>query len=68
MVKKIDRKLYQGMLYSFLYLMARSNIILNVGTCAHFESCSKVSHLNVVKIIFNYLKGKIEFGLWYPQV
>ncbi|GJX17733.1 putative ribonuclease H-like domain-containing protein [Tanacetum coccineum] len=28
----------------------------------------KTSHLNVVKRIFRYLKGKPKLGLWYPRV
>ncbi|GJT63599.1 putative ribonuclease H-like domain-containing protein [Tanacetum coccineum] len=28
----------------------------------------KTSHLNVVKRIFRYLKGKLKLGLWYPKV
>ncbi|GJX68751.1 hypothetical protein Tco_0304478 [Tanacetum coccineum] len=27
----------------------------------------KTSHLNVVKRIFKYLKGKLNLGLWYPR-
>ncbi|GKE67474.1 hypothetical protein Tco_1521635, partial [Tanacetum coccineum] len=27
----------------------------------------KTSHLNVVKRIFKYLKGKPHLGLWYPR-
>ena len=33
---------------------------------AGFQSCSKESHLHVVKIILKYLLGTIDVGLWYP--
>ena len=34
---------------------------------AGFQSCSKESHLHVVKIILKYLLGTIDVGLWYPR-
>ncbi|GJV78613.1 ribonuclease H-like domain-containing protein [Tanacetum coccineum] len=33
-----------------------------------FQVTPKTSHLNVVKRIFRYLKGKPKLGLWYPKV
>ncbi|GJS22631.1 putative ribonuclease H-like domain-containing protein [Tanacetum coccineum] len=33
-----------------------------------FQVSPKTSHLNVVKRIFRYLKGKPKLGLWYPRV
>ncbi|GJW73017.1 putative ribonuclease H-like domain-containing protein [Tanacetum coccineum] len=32
-----------------------------------FQVTPKVSHLNVVKRIFRYLKGQPKLGLWYPK-
>ncbi|GJW54915.1 hypothetical protein Tco_0099000 [Tanacetum coccineum] len=34
---------------------------------ARFQVTPKVSHLNVVKRIFRYLKGQPKLGLWYPR-
>ena len=34
---------------------------------ARFQSSPKQSHLAVVKRILRYLKGTIDFGLWYPK-
>lgn len=31
------------------------------------QPCPKVSHLNVVKRIFKYLKDIFDIGLWYPK-
>nr|GFA51562.1 hypothetical protein [Tanacetum cinerariifolium] len=39
----------------------------DVCACAHFQVTPKASHLHVVKRIFRYLKGKPQFGLWYPK-
>ncbi|GJY77277.1 putative ribonuclease H-like domain-containing protein [Tanacetum coccineum] len=33
-----------------------------------FQVTPKTSHLNAVKRIFRYLKGKPKLGLWYPSV
>ncbi|GJU82156.1 putative ribonuclease H-like domain-containing protein [Tanacetum coccineum] len=35
---------------------------------SRFQVTPKTSHLNVVKRIFRYLKGKPKLGLWYPRV
>jgi hypothetical protein len=32
-----------------------------------FQSAPRETHLKVVKRIFRYLKGTLEFGLWYPK-
>ncbi|GJX79328.1 hypothetical protein Tco_0327477 [Tanacetum coccineum] len=39
-----------------------------VCACSRFQVTLKTSHLNVVKRIFRYLKGKPKLGLWYPRV
>nr|GEW47250.1 putative ribonuclease H-like domain-containing protein [Tanacetum cinerariifolium] len=39
----------------------------NVCACAHFQVTPKASHLQAVKRIFRYLKGKPHLGLWYPK-
>nr|GFB21903.1 uncharacterized mitochondrial protein AtMg00810-like [Tanacetum cinerariifolium] len=38
-----------------------------VCACARFQVTPKVSHVNAVKKIFRYLKGKPYLGLWYPK-
>ncbi|GJY85668.1 putative ribonuclease H-like domain-containing protein [Tanacetum coccineum] len=34
---------------------------------SRFQVTPKISHLNAVKRIFKYLKGKPNLGLWYPR-
>jgi hypothetical protein len=34
---------------------------------AQFQEVPKESHVLVVKRIFRYLKGIVEFRLWYPK-
>ena len=55
--KKVDEKLYRGMIDSLLYLCI----------CARFQSCPKESHLVAVKRIFRYLIETHDLGIFYPR-
>ena len=66
--KKVDERLYRGMIGSLLYLTAsRPDIMFSVCICARFQSCPKESHLGLVKRIIRYVKGSLDLGLWYPN-
>ncbi|KAK6120548.1 hypothetical protein DH2020_045714 [Rehmannia glutinosa] len=66
--KSVDESKYRGMIGSLLYLTAsRSDILHVVCLCARFQSNPKESHMSVVKRIFRYLKGTIQYGLFYPK-
>ncbi|GJY55862.1 hypothetical protein Tco_0454977 [Tanacetum coccineum] len=57
------------MIGSLMYLTAsRPDIMFAVCACSRFQVTPKTSHLNAVKRIFRYLKGKLKLGLWYPRV
>ncbi|GJS37076.1 putative ribonuclease H-like domain-containing protein [Tanacetum coccineum] len=61
--------LYRSMIGSLMYLTAsRPDIMFAVCACSRFQVTTKTSHLNVMKRIFRYLKGKPKLGLWYPRV
>ncbi|GJS17765.1 uncharacterized mitochondrial protein-like protein [Tanacetum coccineum] len=65
----VDVHLYRSMIGSLMYLTAsRPNIMFAVCACSRFQVTPKTSHLNAVKRIFRYLKGKPKLGLWYPRV
>ncbi|GKA74907.1 putative ribonuclease H-like domain-containing protein [Tanacetum coccineum] len=65
----VDTHLYRSMIGSLMYLTASKNdIMFVVCACSRFEVTPKTSHLNAVKRIFRYLKGKPKLGLWYPRV
>src|ERR1051325_8604456 len=65
--KKVDQKLYRGMIGSLLYLTAsRPDILFNVCLCARFQSDPRESHLIVVKRILRHLKGT-NVGLFYRR-
>ncbi|GJX40576.1 putative ribonuclease H-like domain-containing protein [Tanacetum coccineum] len=64
----VDVHLYRSMIGSLMYLTAsKPDIMFVVCACARFQVIPKVSHLNVVKRIFRYLKGQLKLGLWYPR-
>ena len=62
--KKVDERIYRGMIGSLLYLTSsRPDIMLSVCVCARFQSNPKESHLGFVKRIIRYVKGSIGLGL-----
>ncbi|GJW20383.1 retrovirus-related pol polyprotein from transposon TNT 1-94 [Tanacetum coccineum] len=66
--ESVDSTKYRGMIGSLLYLTAsRPDIMFSVCLCARFQEAPKTSHLEVVKRIFQYIKGTTHLGLWYPK-
>ncbi|KAK6145353.1 hypothetical protein DH2020_022173 [Rehmannia glutinosa] len=66
--KSVDESKYRGMIGSLLYLTAsRPDILHAVCLCARFQGNPKEFHMSVVKRIFRYLKGTIQYGLFYPK-
>jgi hypothetical protein len=65
---KVDQTMYRSMIKSFLYSTeTRRDIMQVVGLVGRFQYAPRETHLKTVKIIFRYLKGTLEFGLWYPK-
>nr|GFC86666.1 hypothetical protein [Tanacetum cinerariifolium] len=64
----VDVHTYRSMIGSLMYLISsRPDIMFAMCACARFQVTPKVSHLNAVKRIIRYLKGKACLGLWYPK-
>ncbi len=64
----VDQRTYISMIGSLLYITtSRPDIMHVVGMVGRFQSSPKQSHLVAVKRIFNYLKGTMTYGLWYPR-
>nr|GFB68609.1 hypothetical protein [Tanacetum cinerariifolium] len=64
----VDVHTYRSMIGSLMYLTSsRPDIMFAVYACVRFQVTPKLSHLNAVKRIFRYLKGKPCLGLWYPK-
>ena len=56
------------MIGSLLYIIASHPDIMHVvGMVGRYQSTPKQGHLLVVKRIFRYLKGTMDYGLWYPR-
>ncbi|GJU00691.1 putative ribonuclease H-like domain-containing protein [Tanacetum coccineum] len=65
----VDVHLYRSMIGFLMYLTASSpDIMFAVCACSRFQVTPMTSHLNAVKRIFRYLKGKPKLGLWHPRV
>ena len=64
----LDQTVYRSMIGNLLYLTAsRPDIMQAVGLVARFQANPKESHMIAVKRILRYLKGTIDYGLWYPK-
>jgi len=65
---KADQKKYRSMIGGLLYLtQTRPDIMNVVGLVARFQADPRESHVMAIKKIFRYLKGTVEYGLWYPR-
>nr|GEZ55022.1 uncharacterized mitochondrial protein AtMg00810-like [Tanacetum cinerariifolium] len=66
--ENVDVHTYRSMIGYLMYLTSsRPDIMFAVCACARLQMTLKVSHLNAIKRIFRYLKGKPLLGLWYPK-
>ncbi|GKE57576.1 retrovirus-related pol polyprotein from transposon TNT 1-94, partial [Tanacetum coccineum] len=64
----VDPTRYQGMVGSVMYLIAsRPNLLFAVCMCARYQENPTEKHLTAVKRVFQYTKGAINMGLWYPK-
>jgi hypothetical protein len=65
--KESNQTPYISMIGNLLYVTAsRPDIMQAIGLVGMFQTTPKETHVLKVKIIFKYLKGMLEFGLWYP--
>nr|GFC43206.1 uncharacterized mitochondrial protein AtMg00810-like [Tanacetum cinerariifolium] len=64
----VNVHLFRSMIGSLMYLTAsRPDIMFTVSAYSRHQVTPLTSHLNAVKKIFKYLKGKPNLGLWYPR-
>ncbi|XP_019084287.1 PREDICTED: uncharacterized protein LOC109125934 [Camelina sativa] len=64
----VDERLYRGMIGSLLYLTAsHPDICLSVGIYARYQAKPKMSHLLALKKIIKYIKGTVNFGIFYTK-
>ncbi|GJS25322.1 hypothetical protein Tco_0453954 [Tanacetum coccineum] len=56
------------MVGSLMYLIAnRLDLVFDVCMCAIYQALPTKKHLKALKRIFQYLRGTINWGLWYPK-
>ncbi|XP_059071864.1 secreted RxLR effector protein 161-like [Cryptomeria japonica] len=64
----INKTYYRSMIGNLLYVTTtRLDIMQAVGYVARFLATPKDTHVQAVKRTFKYLKGTLNFGLWYPK-
>ncbi|TYH82844.1 hypothetical protein ES332_D02G089200v1 [Gossypium tomentosum] len=65
---KEDSILFKSLVGSLRYLTCiRLNIRLAVGVVSHYMEAPTSAHMKAAKTILRYLKGTIEFGLFYSS-
>ncbi|GJR50073.1 retrovirus-related pol polyprotein from transposon TNT 1-94 [Tanacetum coccineum] len=64
----LDQTRFQSMVGSIMYLIAsRPDFVFAVCMCARYQASPTKTHLEVIKQVFRYLRGTINWGLWYPK-
>ncbi|GJZ70409.1 retrovirus-related pol polyprotein from transposon TNT 1-94 [Tanacetum coccineum] len=66
--KLLDQTDYRSKIRSLMYLTSnRPDIVQAVCYCARYQARPTKKHLKEVKMIFRYMRGTINMGLWYPK-
>nr|GEU56235.1 copia protein [Tanacetum cinerariifolium] len=64
----VDQTRFRSMVGSLMYLTAsRPDLVFVVCMCARYQASPTKKHLEALKRVFWYLKGTINWGLWYPK-
>ncbi|GKD90736.1 hypothetical protein Tco_1366243 [Tanacetum coccineum] len=64
----VDHTRFRGMIGSLMYLTpSRPDLVFAVCMCARYQDKPTKKHLEAIKRVFQYLKGTINMGLWYPK-
>nr|GEW87375.1 copia protein [Tanacetum cinerariifolium] len=64
----VDQTRFHSMVGSIMYLTAsRPDLVFAVCMCARYQAKPTKKHLEALKWVFRYLKGTINWGLWYPK-
>ena len=65
---EVDHTMYRSMISILLYVIAtRPDVMQVVGVVVRFQSAPKETHVAAVKIILRYIKGTVDYGLWYQK-
>ncbi|GKA34235.1 retrovirus-related pol polyprotein from transposon TNT 1-94 [Tanacetum coccineum] len=64
----VDQTRFRGMVGSLMYLTAnRPDLVFAVCMCARYQAKPTKKHLEAIKRVFRYLRGTINWGLWYSK-
>ncbi|GJS07309.1 hypothetical protein Tco_0364105 [Tanacetum coccineum] len=64
----VDQTRFRSMVGSRMYLtISRPDLVFVVCTCARYQASPTKKHLEALKRVFRYLRGIINWGLWYPK-
>ncbi|GJQ99050.1 retrovirus-related pol polyprotein from transposon TNT 1-94 [Tanacetum coccineum] len=64
----VDQTQFRSMVGSLMYLTARRpDLVFAVCMCARYQVSPTKKHLEALKWVFWYLRGTINWGLWYPK-
>ncbi|GJU95315.1 hypothetical protein Tco_1320071 [Tanacetum coccineum] len=64
----VDQTRFRSMVGSLMYLSAsRPDLVFAVCMCARYQASPTKKHLEALKRVFRYLRGTINWGLWYPK-
>ena len=67
--KSTEQRQYRSMIGSLIIYVttSRPDVMQAVEQVARFQAAPKESHALAMEMIFRYLKGIEEFGLWYTK-
>nr|GEW01167.1 hypothetical protein [Tanacetum cinerariifolium] len=66
--KAVDPTHYRRMVGTLMYLISsRPDLTFAVCMCGRYQAKPTVKYLHAVKRIFKYLRGTVNWGLWYPK-
>ncbi|GJY67889.1 retrovirus-related pol polyprotein from transposon TNT 1-94 [Tanacetum coccineum] len=62
----VNQTRFRSMVGSLMYLIAsRPDLVFAVCMCARYQTSPTKKHLEALKRVFWYLRGTINWGLWY---
>nr|GEU92431.1 retrovirus-related Pol polyprotein from transposon TNT 1-94 [Tanacetum cinerariifolium] len=64
----VDQTRFCSLVSSLMYLTAnRPDLVFAVCMCVRYQASPTKKHLEALKRVFRYLKGTIDWGLWYSK-
>ncbi|GJS48195.1 retrovirus-related pol polyprotein from transposon TNT 1-94 [Tanacetum coccineum] len=64
----VDQTRFHSIVGSLMYLTAsRPDLVFVVCMCARYQDSPTKKHLKALKRVFRYLRGTINWGLWYSK-